>query len=457
VQCASYALEMMSYGGFRSHVIGCLVTNSFLEIAYYDHSAVIMSRAIDFKKDLRSFIQFLHAFVSGGESVWGYHPILEKPPHGPRNQERAKERQELARVVCVDAFENFTLRLNGKTLTLGTTVYQAHGLIGRGTLVVRATMPTGNGNKVVIVKLSHLPKTRTSESDIIKMIREASCHARPRTDGRIMANHLPYVIDAEVREYGLDTPQGRLAEYYKDDNNTYELRALCILVQEELQPITNLTTADELASAFRDIFEAYRWLCEDVKIMHRDISINNLMVRHQDGRHYGVLNDFDMAKVNNDLLPTSKQRTGTKPFMARDLLDVHLQIEGNPPPHLYRYDLESLFYVLVFLTAHYNNGKEIQNPPLEQWYNMDTQTLSAMKTELFERLPPLTPAFESLDTWVVPMSAMFKNGYHARGLHEIYSRLDKRRGIEPKPFCADTFEGLVTFDTFSAILDRALN
>ncbi|KAJ7225847.1 hypothetical protein GGX14DRAFT_348735 [Mycena pura] len=177
-----------------------------------------------------------------------------------------------------------------------------------------------------------------------------------------MANHLPKVIHAEERGYGLDTSQGRLADFFNDNN----IRDLCILVQEELQPITSLTTADELAPAFRDIFAAYRWLCEDVKIMHRDISINNLMVRYKNGLRYGVLNDLDLViEMNTDLLPTSKQRTGTKPFMARDLLCDNLQ--GNPTPHLYRYDLESLFYVLVFLTTHYDNGEEIQSPPFGDW------------------------------------------------------------------------------------------
>ncbi|KAJ7221637.1 hypothetical protein GGX14DRAFT_670581 [Mycena pura] len=448
---------MMSNGGFRSHVIGCLITNSFLEIVYYDHSAVIVSRAIDFKKDLRSFIQFLHAFVSGGESVWGSHWILKEPQTGFRTKERAIQLQELPRAVCVDAFKNFTLSLqDGSMLTLGTTVFQAHGLIGRGTLVVRAAMP--QGDKRVIVKLSHLPKTRISESEIIKVIRDASGRAGLRSDGRNMANHLPQVIYAEKRVYSLDTPQGRLAEFYKNDNNVYELRDLCILVQEELHPITNLTTADELASAFRDIFEAYRWLCEDVKIMHRDISINNLMVRYQDGRHYGVLNDFDLAiEVKKDLLPTSKQRTGADPFMACDLLDVQLQIEGNPPPHLYRYDLESLLYVLVFLTTHYNNGKEIENPPLERWYNLDTPSLCLEKYAFLARPSlPFTPAFESLVNWVSPMRRLFRQGYAARDDHAIDSALDTRRGIPPQHFCTDTLGGKVTFDTFSALLEKEL-
>ncbi|KAJ7222551.1 hypothetical protein GGX14DRAFT_664171 [Mycena pura] len=297
VQCASYALEMMSCGGFRSHTIGALSTNSLLELVYYDHSSVIvMSRAINFKNDRHRFIQFLHAFVSGAsDSVWGHSPILKEPRTRDQSR-RVTELEQLGRAVGIETFEGFTLKLqDGRTLTPGTTVYQTH------------------------VKLSHFPKIRTlaSESEIINAIQDASGRAGPRPgpDG------LPKVFHAEEHGYGLDTTQGRLAEFFQD--NMYELRDLCILVQEELQPITSLTTADELAPAFRDIFAAYRWLYEDVGIMHRDISINNLMVRCKNGRRYGVLNDFDLAiEMNKDLFPTSKQRTGTKPFMARDLLYV---------------------------------------------------------------------------------------------------------------------------------------
>ncbi|KAJ7795014.1 hypothetical protein B0H14DRAFT_116794 [Mycena olivaceomarginata] len=64
-----------------------------------------------------------------------------------------------------------------------------------------------------------------------------------------------------------------------------------------------------------------------------------LMFQRIDGKLYGVLNDFDLAAFHDGSVPsTSKQRTGTKPFMARDLL------EHPPPRHLYRHDLESFLY-----------------------------------------------------------------------------------------------------------------
>ena len=158
----------------------------------------------------------------------------------------------------------------------------------------------------------------------------------------------------------------------------YEERVLRIIVQEELYPITERTNAVDLAQSFREIFKCrhlhsimsatahslvlgYRWLYEVPKILHRDISLNNLMLRKEDGNVYAVLNDLDLAVSADVQRQSSKHRTGTKPFMAIDLLDRESTV------HMYRHDLESLFYVLVWITSRFHDGVEIKDPPLQDW------------------------------------------------------------------------------------------
>jgi hypothetical protein len=115
--------------------------------------------------------------------------------------------------------------------------------------------------------------------------------------------------------------------------------------------------------------------------MQRDVSLNNLMFRKIDDKVYGVLNDFDLAVYWKDLSQsTSKQRTGTKPFMARDLL-----VLDNPPAHTYRFDLESLFYVMVFAVYHYHDKKEIDNPPYKLWEELGTEALLEKKEAFFAK------------------------------------------------------------------------
>src|ERR1700761_4702534 len=119
----------------------------------------------------------------------------------------------------------------------------------------------------------------------------------------------------------------------------------------------------------------YQWLHETPKIMPRDISRHNLMYRKINGKVYGVLNDFDLSVLwDKEPRSTSKQRTGTEPYMALDLL-----VTGPPPPHLYRFDLESLFYVIAYVVCQYHEGKKIDSPPFELWDHLPTITLRAVK------------------------------------------------------------------------------
>lgn len=89
------------------------------------------------------------------------------------------------------------------------------------------------------------------------------------------------------------------------------------------------------------------------KVLHRDLSENNLMIaRLEDGTANGLLNDWDMASVwkngVGDTITAAHHRTGTPPFMAIDLLRAELW------GHLYRYELESFVYILVWAAVHYN-------------------------------------------------------------------------------------------------------
>lgn len=74
---------------------------------------------------------------------------------------------------------------------------------------------------------------------------------------------------------------------------------------------------------------------------------------YQEGedQYYGVLNDFDLASVKGGPIIFGSERTGTIPFMALDLLDAPGL--GGEVQHLYRHDLESFFWVLMWLCHPY--------------------------------------------------------------------------------------------------------
>jgi len=80
------------------------------------------------------------------------------------------------------------------------------------------------------------------------------------------------------------------------------------------------------------------------------------MLRKEGGKVYSVLNNMDLVVSVDVTNPSLKQRTGIKPFMAIDLL------RPDPPAHMYRHDLESMFYVLAWITSRFHDSKEIADP-----------------------------------------------------------------------------------------------
>ena len=77
----------------------------------------------------------------------------------------------------------------------------------------------------------------------------------------------------------------------------------------------------------------------------------------------GVLNDYDSSSMKDS--PTGRERTGTVPFMALDLL-FDKAMEGKVE-HLYRHDAESFIWVLTWITLQYKDGKLLSNGPLDDW------------------------------------------------------------------------------------------
>jgi hypothetical protein len=234
---------MLSYGGFRTHALGALVTSEFIEL-WYDRSAIVRSKAFSFKRRPALFVAVMHCLASLGCKRWGHNPLLELP----------SLQAPLPPGVCPQLFHGVRVAFKNTNVQLADIVFQSHGLIGRGTCVVRAH-PVADASTTVILKFSWPAKSRTSEAVILKTVIE---FATQNTE-TWAHNHLPKVLDYEEIEPGQDSPQSFLLGLLKD---LYEERVLRIIVQDELTPITELKTAEDVAKAFHGIFKC-TWCCWD--------------------------------------------------------------------------------------------------------------------------------------------------------------------------------------------------
>ncbi|KAA8904272.1 hypothetical protein FN846DRAFT_919773 [Sphaerosporella brunnea] len=111
--------------------------------------------------------------------------------------------------------------------------------------------------------------------------------------------------------------------------------------------IDMFTTVTELLEAVRDAICGHRTLYNSHQILHRDVSLFNILIDDDVTRPgKGLLIDLDLAIRRDRLSATgASHRTGTQDFMAPGLLS------GNP--HSFRHDLESFFYVLLWIATYY--------------------------------------------------------------------------------------------------------
>ncbi|KAL8643441.1 MAG: hypothetical protein Q9210_007661, partial [Variospora velana] len=114
----------------------------------------------------------------------------------------------------------------------------------------------------------------------------------------------------------------------------------------------------------------------DAGILHRDISIGNIMLTENEND--GFLIDFDLAiKTNSEKASGAPGKTGTKAFMAIGALLGDF--------HTFMHDLESFFWVLFWICKHHDGLTEkgkckhriIQR--YEKWNYMETDELAAQK------------------------------------------------------------------------------
>lgn len=122
------------------------------------------------------------------------------------------------------------------------------------------------------------------------------------------------------------------------------------LVTVKGRPIHTFTSHLELLLAFHDAITCHRALLRH-GVLHRDISLSNILIPltpRADGAR-GILIDLDLAVCLSDTADAmAHHRTGTMQFMAIGAL--------SREPHTYRHDLESFFYVFLWVCVHYVPG-----------------------------------------------------------------------------------------------------
>ncbi|OTA60266.1 hypothetical protein K449DRAFT_396212 [Hypoxylon sp. EC38] len=164
----------------------------------------------------------------------------------------------------------------------------------------------------------------------------------------------------------INKPKPSLYNHGEDlwENRIYS----CLIISPVGRVINDFNTISELLQAIRDAIKAHQSLYKTGRILHRDISSNNIIITKPDTADgfKGMLIDLDLAKVKDTGPSGTRHQTGTVQFMAVEVL--------RKVDHTYRHDLESFFYVLIWMCARQSWNKGFtgvkgapRNCPLRRW------------------------------------------------------------------------------------------
>ena len=493
LQAGQYLLEQFSIPALRSHATVAVVDRNRIQFYHATHSVILVSSAIAFstfdgEDGLDKFIAILIAFNRLSLEDNGILHSLPTGPHFHDNDEVMMREVDTRDTKAVRIQEGSELeflkrdRTHKFTLTLGELISREPSLAGRSTVVLHARTEKWEGSELV-VKFSWPGSGRVAENEfLVKATRVA------KSKHGWALKHLPQILYSQDVVFERDSAHESVEKIFGDERAEidgyfhYEQRVLRIIIQERLYPLKTLKNVREIAQVLVDIICSgyfdlilsrwtlmpvrlvHWWLYDKVGILHRDLSLNNIMYRRILGKVYGVLVDYDLASwresLAKDYKKTSEQRTGTPPFMAQGLLD------GTDPLHLYRHDLEALFYVMLILATRYeiNRGIRQRVPPkdgklgFEDWFNTaNYRSLGAAKWRFLTKMETfnVSPSFKGFHNWLERFRASFSFGFQAsyqyglqQGMASLLPTGAPGQAEEKATFDYETLGGYVTYSAF---------
>ncbi|KAK4197016.1 hypothetical protein QBC40DRAFT_342334 [Triangularia verruculosa] len=462
-----YAREVLAAQDTRRFVLGFTLCESLMRIWVFDRLGGIASEQFDINKDGLQFVSTILGFLWMSEDELGFDPTIITA-EGQRFIEI--KREGTTERLILDGLMNRARCVAGRA----TTCWKAHREEVPGALfVVKDSWQyqerdeegellreaTAKG-AVHMARYYHheTVQVQNTDDDVLNNVRKglditkATSYRQNRsrlspstsTAGLSHVSRSSSSIAGAKRsshETGAFLPPSKRpcsTSPTKAGNNALPNRVhRRVIVSDWGIPIYKAASRDELLAALADCIEGHKSLRQKAGLLHRDISIGNLMVSKDNG---GFLIDLDLAvKEQRVGASGAKGKTGTWAFMAVGAL------QGEQ--HSFMHDLESFFWVLFWICIHFHGPKTDRVVPrFDKWNYVDTderaeelaglKLIIVSKEEMFiktttkyftQYYQPLAPLMNSLRKVVFPGDKPWK--------HEderLYSRMGEilREGQE---------------------------
>ncbi|KAH9467000.1 hypothetical protein Pst134EB_002034 [Puccinia striiformis f. sp. tritici] len=361
-----YVCEVFKAQPTRRFVVGVTVFETSIQIWQFDRSGAIGSEPFDFKSkepNIEKFLDLMLCFFTCNQKLLGFDPTF-------------LEAHDLPTVIRIQTRDDQEFEIDPKP------VFRASGITGRGTTCWKAHL-SGDKSQEFLIKDSWQPEHRRKEGDMLRIVTEKNVHhvARYHYHENVFVDGEDVDIKSHVRR-GLDfqnctkVTNREKSEDLNPPNRFINRFHRRLILKDVGEPIWEVGSPLRLLEAIEGCIIGHQGLYE-AGYLHRDISINNLMVNDQAvDRHYrSFLIDLDVAIPNSASKDdVSHARTGTKVFMSVGLL-------RGVNPHTYADDIESFFWVLVWICIHHPKDQRKDVSRFALWNQQGPWELAGIKNE----------------------------------------------------------------------------
>ncbi|KAF5327224.1 hypothetical protein D9619_005083 [Psilocybe cf. subviscida] len=292
----------------------------------------------------------------------------------------------------------FLVKIKGVDYRLLECVFRSKTIRGRGTTCWRAVRDDDPDGPEYAIKDTWTDTSRTTEEELMKILEGVegipilvAAEKLNHEDGRDVTSYFHQNVERKKT-----ASKGKSKGESKKQTRIVEVRQHWLLVTTPFgQPLPSFSSKKELLSALVDTIRAHHGML--IKhVLHRDISLDNIMIytptvakrsnnlsnTTEESKELpssalkkGLLIDVDYSVLlpkegSQERKTAVGHRTGTLPFMAIEIL------KGQTTSHGAHHDLESLFYVLVWICVFYRGPN---NSPRFRPVDEDTADWTGIK------------------------------------------------------------------------------
>lgn len=405
---ARYVKEVFTAQPTRRFVLAFTLCGSWMRLWEFDRLGGIASERFDINKDGQRFLSTILGFLWMDNGALGFDPTIIKSNH---EQYIEIEQNKTTKRLVLD----------------NKLIRKAHSIVGRATVCWKAYLQ-GNKSTPFVIKDSWQFIERDEEGELLREattqgitnvarhyyhetvriqdqdddiqgnvrkgldITKASNYRTGRARNRqtVAVEAIPrYNSSAGLKRSSSQTgailPPGKRsrsgsASPIKPSNEPLPNRIhRRIILRDYGVPIYKASSRAALLRALEGCIQGHESLYKKAGLLHRDISINNLIINEgiDESSFSSFLIDLDLAvEVNRTEASGAKEITGTRAFMAIGVL----MGEG----HSYMDDLESFFWVLFWTCVHYDENGHDQETDFTKWNKVDTMTLADLKKAVID-------------------------------------------------------------------------